>query len=68
MMPHVVSEIELGDASSSTSVSRRLFKFSAVGAGGMIVQGATLAVLLRLTGMHYLAATALAVEAAITKQ
>lgn len=65
MMPLVVSEIELGSAARSTTVSRRLFKFSAVGAGGVIVQAATLAVLLRLTGVHYLAATALAVEAAI---
>lgn len=65
MMPHVVSEIELVRAAPSTSVSSRLFKFSAVGAGGVIVQAATLAALLRLTGMHYLAATALAVEAAI---
>jgi len=65
MMPRVVSEIEVGDASSSASVSRRFFKFSAVGAGGVIVQAAMLAALLRLTGVHYLAATALAVEAAI---
>lgn len=65
MMPRVVSDIELANAAHSTTVSRRLVKFSAVGAGGVIVQAATLAVLLRLTGMHYLAATALAVEAAI---
>lgn len=65
MMPRVVSEIELASDARSTSVSRRLFKFSAIGAGGVIVQAATLAVLLRLTGMHYLAASGLAVEAAI---
>jgi len=65
MMPRVASEIELGSAARSTTVSRRFFKFSAVGAGGVIVQAATLALLLRLTGVHYLAATALAVEAAI---
>lgn len=64
-MPRVVSDIELGNATPSTTVSRRLVKFSAVGAGGVIVQAATLAILLRLTGTHYLAATALAVEAAI---
>lgn len=65
MMPRVVSDIELGNAAPSTSVSRRLFKFGAVGAGGVLVQAATLAILLRLTGLHYLTATALAVEAAI---
>ncbi|HXU38320.1 MAG TPA: GtrA family protein [Blastocatellia bacterium] len=65
MMTRVVSDIELGNAAHSTTVLRRFFKFSAVGAGGVIVQAATLAVLLRLTGVHYLAATALAVEAAI---
>ena len=43
----------------------RFAKFSAVGAGGVIVQTVTLAVLLRVAGMHYLVATALAVEASV---
>jgi putative flippase GtrA len=36
-----------------------------VGAGGVIVQTLTLVVLLRIAGMHYLAATAVAVEASV---
>ena len=44
---------------------RRFAKFSAVGVGGVIVQTVTLAVLLRFAGMHYLIATALAVEASV---
>jgi len=47
------------------SVFHRFARFSAVGAGGVLVQTTTLAVLLRATGMHYLAATALAVEASV---
>ena len=43
----------------------RFAKFSAVGAGGVIVQTLTLGVLLRVGGMHYLIATALAVEASV---
>ena len=43
----------------------RWFRFSAVGAGGILVQAATLAVLLRVAGLHYLAATAIAVEASV---
>ena len=43
----------------------RFVKFSAVGAGGVIVQTVTLGVLLRASEMHYLAATALAVEASV---
>ncbi|HEY7912451.1 MAG TPA: GtrA family protein [Blastocatellia bacterium] len=46
-------------------ILRRWAKFSAVGATGILVQTATLAVLLRLAGLHYLIATALAVEASI---
>jgi putative flippase GtrA len=44
---------------------RRWAKFSAVGATGIAVQLFTLAALLRATGVHYLIATALAVEASI---
>jgi putative flippase GtrA len=65
-MNHI--ELEVSNAPGArraTSVSRRFVRFSAVGAGGVLVQAATLAILLRVTGMHYLAATAIAVEAAI---
>ncbi|MEK6302000.1 MAG: GtrA family protein [Acidobacteriota bacterium] len=44
---------------------QRFAKFSAVGAGGVAVQAVTLALLLRVSGLHYLAATALAVEASV---
>jgi len=43
----------------------RWLKFNAVGAGGIVVQLAALSVLKCALQMHYLAATALAVEAAI---
>jgi putative flippase GtrA len=49
----------------SRTVFHRFAKFSAVGAGGIIVQTVTLAILLRVGGMHYLAATAVAVEASV---
>jgi putative flippase GtrA len=52
-------------SSKHTALHHRLVKFGAVGAGGIIVQAATLAVLLRFAPAHYLMATALAVEAAI---
>ena len=51
--------------SRSRAVFHRFVKFSAVGAVGVIVQTVTLAVLLRVGGMHYLLATALAVEASV---
>ncbi|HKP11867.1 MAG TPA: GtrA family protein [Blastocatellia bacterium] len=51
--------------SNATSLLRRWAKFSAVGAGGILVQAITLAAFLRLAGMHYLVATALAVEASV---
>jgi len=49
----------------SWGVFHRFAKFSAVGAGGVIVQTVTLGVLMRVGGMHYLMATALAVEASV---
>lgn len=49
----------------SLAILYRFAKFSAVGAGGVIVQTVTLGVLLRVVGMHYLPATALAVEASV---
>lgn len=65
MTHHVFSAIKLRNAAPATGTFSRFFRFSVVGAGGVAVQAATLAVLLRLTGVHYLAASALAVEAAI---
>ncbi|MEK6325310.1 MAG: GtrA family protein [Acidobacteriota bacterium] len=56
---------EASELKSRRTVFHRFAKFSAVGAGGVIVQTATLAVLLRVAGMHYLAATAVAVEASV---
>jgi putative flippase GtrA len=44
---------------------RRLSRFIAVGAGGIIVQAATLAILLRLAPSHSLIDATVAVEAAI---
>jgi putative flippase GtrA len=43
----------------------RWVKFSAVGATGIIVQTLMLAFFLRVVGLHYLAATALAVEMSV---
>ncbi|MEW6208331.1 MAG: GtrA family protein [Acidobacteriota bacterium] len=43
----------------------RWIRFNAVGATGVIVQTVTLFALLRMTGLHYLAATAIAVEASV---
>jgi putative flippase GtrA len=47
------------------SLLHRWAKFSAVGATGILVQAIALAVFLRLIGLHYLVATALAVEASV---
>lgn len=44
---------------------RRWVRFSAVGAGGILVQVAMLTLLLQGAGLHYLAATAIAVEASV---
>lgn len=46
-------------------IFHRWVKFSAVGVGGIFVQVVVLALLLRVAGLHYLAATALAVEASV---
>ncbi|HSQ20938.1 MAG TPA: GtrA family protein [Blastocatellia bacterium] len=51
--------------SGSRAIFHQFAKFSAVGAGGVLVQIMTLSILLRVGGMHYLAATALAVEASV---
>jgi len=50
---------------STRSKLRRFVRFSAVGAGGVAIQTLTLAVLLRVGGIHYIPATALAVEASV---
>jgi putative flippase GtrA len=50
---------------AKTSTGSRFAKFSVVGAGGVIVQTLVLALLLRVAGVHYLMATALAVEASV---
>ena len=47
------------------AIFQRFIRFSAVGAGGVVVQTLTLGILLRAGGMHYLIATALAVEASV---
>ena len=47
------------------AVLHRWAKFSAVGATGILVQAVALAVFLRVFDLHYLAATALAVEASV---
>jgi putative flippase GtrA len=47
------------------TILRRWIKFNAVGATGVLVQVLTLALLLKVSGMHYMAATALAVEASV---
>ena len=49
----------------SRAIFHRFVKFSVVGAGGVIVQIVTLGVLLRAAEVHYLLATALAVEASV---
>jgi putative flippase GtrA len=49
----------------ATTVLYRWAKFSAVGATGILVQAIALAVFLRFVGLHYLVATALAVEASV---
>ena len=51
--------------SRQKTLFHRWVKFSAVGATGIFVQTVTLGLLLRATGLHYLVATALAVEASV---
>jgi len=47
------------------SILPRVGRFCAVGASGVAVQTLTLAVLLKVGGIHYIPATALAVEASV---
>jgi putative flippase GtrA len=49
----------------NTSLFRRFARFSIVGAGGIIVQTAVLAALLRFSDIHYMLATAAAVELSV---
>jgi putative flippase GtrA len=46
-------------------MATRWLRFSAVGAGGILVQTVVLSVLVRKTSVHYLIATVMAVESAI---
>ena len=55
----------LNASTSTRSILRRFVRFGAVGAGGVAIQTLTLAVLLRVGGIHYIPATALAVEASV---
>lgn len=48
-----------------SAIIRRWMKFNLVGATGVAVQMFTLFLLAKVAGMHYLAATALAVEASV---
>jgi putative flippase GtrA len=54
-----------GNLQTGQTLFQRWLKFSAVGATGIAVQLITLALLLRVSGMHYLIATALAVELSV---
>jgi len=49
----------------NTSLFRRLARFSIVGAGGIVVQTLALAALLRFSDIHYMLATAVAVELSV---
>jgi dolichol-phosphate mannosyltransferase len=51
--------------SNGKAIFHRWVRFSAVGATGIFVQVVILALLLRVAGLHYLAATAVAVEASV---
>lgn len=53
------------DLQTRQRLFQRWLKFSAVGATGIAVQLVTLALLLRVAGIHYLVATALAVELSV---
>jgi len=61
----VVTENTFESLKTVRPIFQRFVKFGAVGAGGVAVQIVTLAVLLRVGGLHYLPATALAVEASV---
>jgi putative flippase GtrA len=49
----------------NTNLFRRFARFSIVGAGGIVVQTAALAALLRFSDIHYMLATAVAVELSV---
>ena len=61
----IVPQSTLESLKAGRPILQRFVRFGAVGAGGVAVQTLTLAVLLRVGGMHYLPATALAVEASV---
>lgn len=54
-----------GEQVIARDIFRRFARFSVVGAGGILVQTAALAVLLRFSGLHYLLATGVAVELSV---
>ena len=49
----------------NTNLFRRFARFSIVGAGGIVVQTLALAALLRFSDIHYMLATAVAVELSV---
>jgi len=49
----------------NASLFRRFARFSIVGAGGIVVQTAALGALLRFSDIHYMLATAVAVELSV---
>ena len=53
------------DPQTFRSILRRFLKFSIVGATGIAVQTVSLAAMLHFTDLHYLAATAVAVELSV---
>lgn len=53
------------DLQAGQTLFQRWLKFSTVGATGIAVQLTALALLLRVSGIHYLVATALAVELSV---
>jgi putative flippase GtrA len=60
-----VSAFVIDNMSRHKAIFQRWAKFNVVGVTGVMVQAVTLALLLRVNGMHYLVATALAVEASV---
>ena len=54
-----------GSEASNRGMVSRFVRFSVAGGAGFAIQLAVVAALARLTGMHYLVATAIGVEAAI---
>jgi putative flippase GtrA len=65
-VPHSIEDrVRPGRAERVRGSAKRWIAFNTVGVAGMLVQLATVAILVRLVGLHYLVATALGVEAAV---